>query len=131
MVSEILLAALIAVESGGDVNAIGDRGKAVGILQIHIEVVKDCNTILKEKRFKYVDRKDRINSKIMCSVYLGHYCSEARLGRKATFKDYALCWHYGPMGPWMKDKDGYWDKVIPELIKRIDKTNLAEVTQCN
>jgi hypothetical protein len=120
MLSELLIAALIAVESGGNIKAVGDNGKAVGILQIHPEVVKDCNTILGKKIYRLDDRYFKIKSINMANVYLAHYCSEHRLGRKPLYKDFALCWHYGPMGPWMRDKDHYWDKVLEELLKRAE-----------
>lgn len=116
MLPEILISALIAVESGGNIKAIGDNGNAVGILQIHKEVIIDCNRIVGKKIFKYDDRFFKARSINIANTYLEHYCSEARLGHKPLYKDYALCWHYGPMGPWMRDKDGYWDKVLAELI---------------
>ena len=42
---ELLIPVLIHVESGGDVNAIGDMGEAVGCLQIHEIMVDDVNRI--------------------------------------------------------------------------------------
>jgi len=120
MLPELLIAALIAVESGGNIKAVGDHGKAVGVLQIHPEVVKDCNSIMQRKIFKLDDRYFKGKSVNMANIYLQHYCSPERLGRKPLYKDYAMCWHYGPMGPWMRDKDGYWDKVLAELLKQAE-----------
>ena len=40
-----LIAALIFVESGGNPNAVGDQGRAIGVLQVHRAVVADVNRL--------------------------------------------------------------------------------------
>ena len=40
-----LIDALVAVESRGNAAAVGDSGKALGILQIHATMVADANRI--------------------------------------------------------------------------------------
>jgi len=67
---------LIAIESSGDPSAIGDGGKAVGILQMHQIAVREANRICelngKAPRFSYDDRFDREKSIEMCSIILVH-----------------------------------------------------------
>ena len=60
--SEKLIDALVRVESKGSVNAIGDNGKAIGILQIHKEVVDDVNKAY-GVAYSYEDRKCPIKSR--------------------------------------------------------------------
>lgn len=60
--------AVIWKESKGDANAIGDSGKAVGVLQIHPIMVREANRILamkdesKTNYYKYDDRYSREKS---------------------------------------------------------------------
>lgn len=60
--------AVIWKESRGDENAIGDNGKAVGVLQIHPIMVREANRILamkdesKADYYKYDDRYSREKS---------------------------------------------------------------------
>jgi len=68
-----LLPLLIAIESGGNPNAIGDGGLAVGILQIHPCVVEDVNRLLNHKTFDLEDRYDPAASITMCRIYLFHH----------------------------------------------------------
>jgi hypothetical protein len=110
-----VILALITVESGGDPNAIGDNGNAVGALQIWPIVITDVNNIA-GTHYTLEDRKDRNKSIEIATIYLNHYCSEKRLGRKATAEDYARCWNSGPA--WrtkMHKTDGYWARVKKEL----------------
>ena len=67
-----LLLVLIAIESGGKNNAVGDGGKAVGCLQIHPIMVKECNRISGYKRWTLADRLSRRESMKMCSLYLSY-----------------------------------------------------------
>ena len=71
LVKTILAVAM--VESGGDPCAIGDGGKAVGILQIHPIMVKDVNRILGEDRYSLADRRDVRKSVEVFCVYCLHY----------------------------------------------------------
>ena len=84
---EILIPVLIQVESGGDVDAIGDMGEAVGCLQIHEIMVDDVNRIAKMNgwwctggsgeyyyhKFTIDDRLDKNKSIQMCEYYLNYY----------------------------------------------------------
>ena len=107
-----LLDALIEVETHGDNNAVGDNGKAFGVLQTHLEVILDVNKIYGVV-FLNEDRLDIYKSRVICVLYVTWYCRFERIGREATSQDYALCWHYGPsFRDYIEnDKDHYWEKV--------------------
>ena len=68
-----LLDAIEQVESGGDANAVGDDGWAVGAYQIHKIYVRDTNRILGYDKFTYEDRWDRDKSREMTSIVIQHY----------------------------------------------------------
>jgi hypothetical protein len=123
----LLIAALIVVESGGDVNAVGDNGKAVGCLQIHPITVRDCNRILglrrpltpESFRFKEDDRLFESTSRAMCIMYLRHYgkAYERKTGEPASYEVLARIWNGGPKGYTKPATDSYWRKVRAELDK--------------
>ena len=100
-----LINAIIQVESGGDANAVGDNGKAVGILQIHKVMVDDCNRIAGFQKFTYEDRKDEQKSREMFTMYTDHYTPDwdpEKVSRR---------WNAGPKGDKKKCSEGYWGKV--------------------
>jgi len=133
----LLLAALIAVESGGDCNAIGDNGKAVGCLQIHPIMVDDCNRILDIKgkgqqkvarpfRFKKSDREFDSVSRNMAVTYLRWYGDRQwhkNIGM-GKYEFYARIWNGGPDG-WSEEATvKYWGKVkaAMEIIRKNKQT---------
>jgi len=69
---DILIAALIAVESGGRDTAIGDGGKAIGPLQIHRSVVQDVNR-LTGASYQWQRMTNRSEAISVCKAYLTHY----------------------------------------------------------
>jgi len=100
-----LLPAIEQVESGGKSDAVGDGGKAVGILQIHPIMVKDVNRILGEERFTLADRLDPAKSREMFRIYSEHYSkgqSDEVLARR---------WNSGPKGEKKSATLAYWSKV--------------------
>lgn len=109
-VSDKLVNKLIKVESNGNHLAVGDNGKAVGVLQIHPEMVADINRFAK-RRFTLADRKDRKKSIEMCKLYLAHYGSRKRLGHAPTEKELARIWNGGPNGHRKTATLKYWEKV--------------------
>jgi len=127
----LLIAALIAVESGGDPKAVGDGGKAVGILQIHPIMVKECNRILNEYdrknknipkegigyRYTLKDRKFESTSRAMAILYLRHWGKhyKKRSGYEPTYEVYARSWNGGPKGPFKESTLTYWQKVRSEM----------------
>ena len=110
----LLLAALIAVESGGDARAIGDDGRALGVLQIHAGVVTDVNRIA-GRTWAHADAKQPHIAKAMAEIYLRHYVTPARMGRVPTAEDYARVWNGGPNGHRKTATIPYWRKVRRHL----------------
>lgn len=100
-----LLPAIEQVESSGNPSAIGDGGKAVGLLQIHPVMVTDCNRIVGEQRWTMADRLDADKSRAMFRVYSGHY------SRNASDEVVARRWNAGPKGELKAASVGYWNKV--------------------
>lgn len=104
-----LIAAIEMVESGGKADAVGDGGKAVGILQIQPVMVEDVNRILDEERFTLADRLDVGKSREMFRVYTEHYSA----GRADEVK--ARRWNGGPRGERKAATLKYWQKVQKHL----------------
>ncbi len=112
-VSDKRLHALKTVESGCKSDAIGDNGKAVGILQLHKVYVDDANRIVGYKKYNYNDRYDARKSEEMTRIVLTHYGKhyERKTGRRCTDEILARIHNRG-YRQW-NDKLGkrYWDKV--------------------
>ena len=101
-----LLAAMIAVESGGDCRAVGDQGRSIGILQISRGVVEDVNRI-RGTHYKWPDDCfDRRKSIEICVAYLTHYGGKSKSLEKA-----ARQWVGGPQGHRKAETRDYWIKV--------------------
>ena len=93
----LILTALIAVESGGNALAVGDHGRARGILQIHENVVRDVNRFA-GTRYTWDDAWDPAKSRAICTLYLEHYATPERLGHAPSAQDLARIWNGGPRG---------------------------------
>ena len=98
--SPTLLAALLAVESGGNDRAVGDHGRAIGALQIHAAVVQDVNR-RHGTRYTHAGMTRRRDAVAVATLYLGTYATRERLGRPVTDADRARIWNGGPDG-WRK-----------------------------
>ena len=112
-----LLNALVWVESSRNEKAVGDSGKAVGLLQLHKIYVDDVNRILGKKRYSYTDRWNPQKSVEMAMVYLKHYGRryERLTGKKASYEILARIHNGGPNG-WKKaGTTVYWRKVRKHL----------------
>lgn len=114
----ILLDALIQVESKGDSSAIGDTHMdvpSVGVLQIRPIMVREVNRILKKKkskkRFKLKDRFSRTKSIEMFMIWKDYHHPNG------GFEEIARCWNGGPRGIKNKRTEHYWAKVQIELNK--------------
>ena len=104
-----LLAALIAVESGGNDLARGRHGE-LGALQVRPCVIRDVNRIA-GTHYRWAEMTNRWAALGVVRIYTGHYCAEDRLGRPATSQDLARVWHGGPNG-WKRRKTAaYWKRV--------------------
>jgi len=107
--SDILMKAMIMVESRGTPNAIGDSGKAVGILQIHPIKVRSVNQILEKLdttlRYTYNDRFDPIKSMEMYWLWRNYRRPNA------SDEEIARIWNGGPRGMEKTSTIKYWNKV--------------------
>jgi hypothetical protein len=99
------------VESKGDPRAIGDNGDAIGIAQIHKEVVDDCNRILGKKKYCYQDRWNVVKSREMFRIYVRYY---APTGGP---EQWSRIWNGGPKGNKKRSTIVYW-KQVQELMKK-------------
>jgi len=97
----IVIPLLCQVESNNDPNAIGDYGKAIGILQIRPIMVTDVNRIQKETRYWWSDRWDVQKSYEIAIHYFNHYGPKAIRGVTSEEKKVvtlARMWNGGPCG---------------------------------
>lgn len=126
---EDLIDAIIYVESRGNDSAIGDRGKAVGCLQIQPICVREVNRILRKHksnvRFSLQDRYDRAKSIQMFNIIAEQYiCCEY-----VTFMEYAEIvsrrWNGGPRGDRKKATIKYWYKVKPHLQNKYEEQKIT------
>ena len=102
----ILLPALIYVESRGNPSAVGDNGKAIGILQIHQCVVEDVNRIY-HRSFRWpADCRSEWASVTMAILYLCRYA-----GAEGSPEKWARIWNGGPTGHRNTATLQYWHKV--------------------
>lgn len=108
--SPALLAALIAVESGGRDHAIGDGGRAVGPLQIHAGVVEDVNRRY-GTHYRHSAMTNRSDAVQVCRLYLRIYAPGA------SDEVAARVWNGGPQGARRASTLGYWSRVRRQLAK--------------
>jgi len=123
-----LLDAIEQVESGGNSNAVGDNGEAIGSFQIHKIYVDDVNRLIKAEPIRYnwagprslytyEDRWDREKSRAMTYIYILHYSSIAewsgaeRPTIMERFEAMARIHNGGPNGYKKKSTKAYWQKV--------------------
>lgn len=86
------------IESEGNTMAVGDNGKAFGILQIQQPTVDDFNNW---NGTNYRARDMLGNEKLSRKVfkdYIKNYATEMRIGRKPTVIDAVRIWNGGPNG---------------------------------
>ena len=112
--SDRLIDALVKVESNGNPRAVGDNGKALGILQIWAVVVQDVNEVSRVK-YTHADAFDPAKARAICRAYLARYATAKRLGREPTDEDYARIWNGGPNGHNKPSTLKYWHKVAKVL----------------
>ena len=111
-----LIDALIQVESNGNVEAVGDNGKAFGCLQIWNIVIQDVNRIYKT-RYKHKDAFNKNKSKQICRLYLTYWGKhyERVTHNKITYEILARIWNGGPKGYRKFQTIAYWNKVREKL----------------
>lgn len=115
---EIIIAILISIESGGNASAVGDNGKAVGILQIHPIMVREVNRI-SGSHYIYKDRLNPERSKEMCRIFLNHQIKrwEKRYGSKPTAVQLACSWNSGSI--FREASESYKKKVREKINEKI------------
>lgn len=101
--SAALLAALIAVESGGNDLARGSRGE-LGALQIRPVLVRDVNRIY-GTHYQHKQMTNRSVAVHVCTLYVEHYAP----GRSAETQ--ARVWCGGPSGAERAKTLKYWNRV--------------------
>lgn len=109
----ILLPAIMAVESSGNVNVKpGDGGRAIGAYQIHRAYwIDGCKELKVDWPYEYA--KQPKYAKQVVSAYLKRYGRhyEKTTGRKATAQILAKI-HNGGVYGWKNPETGkYWEKV--------------------
>ena len=108
-----LIPLLIQVESGGQNDAVGDNGRAVGCLQMWEICVDDVNRI-SGRSYTYEDRLSRTKSVEMVTIYLTHYGKhyERTTGKKVTMEILARNYNGNPVNGYKNPKTLiYWAKV--------------------
>jgi len=114
---DVLIDAMIIVESQGNDSAIGDTHLgsqyAVGALQIRPIMVREVNRILKLKgvkyRYKLKDRYDRDKSIEMFLIWKEFHHKDS------DFEVIARSWNGGSNGPKKSKTYNYWKKVEQQL----------------
>ena len=105
-----LIPALIEVESGGVVDAVGDSGRAVGVLQIHKAYLADGNRFA-GTNYTHAEMFDPDKSIEIVRAYLLHYARDKDIEAAARI-------HNGGPNGWKKETTlPYWRKVKKELEK--------------
>ena len=112
---DLLLEAMIIVESNGNDSCIGDRNlgrPSVGCLQIRPIMVREVNRILRKqkikKKYTLNDRYSRKKSIEMFYIWRDYHHSED------SDEVIARCWNGGPRGWKKKSTRYYWIKVVKE-----------------
>ena len=116
---DVFVDAVIYVESRGRDSIVGDRGKAIGCLQIHPIMVREVNRILGKKKYTLDDRWNRKKSIEMFNIVSEEYqCCE-----EYTFMQYAEIvsrrWNGGRKGDRKESTKKYW-----ELVKKRYKSQI-------
>lgn len=116
--------AIKKVESGGDLNAVGDQGRSIGPLQIGKKYYSDAverNPSLQSGKYAgytYDNCKGPGSfeySKDVGNAYMSRYATERRLGHPPTNEDIARIHNGGPNGFDMNATKKYWENVKKNL----------------
>lgn len=121
MTNLVLFLAIVQIESGGNDNAIGDNGRAIGPAQIRAKVIRDVNRFYKT-RFTLRDAKNRKTAFSIFNSYLWIYATPERLGRAVTDIDRARIWNGGPAG-WRKPTTLPYAKKVQQALVQLNNNN--------
>jgi hypothetical protein len=106
-----LLNAIEQVESGGNVNAVGDNSKSLGSLQIQYAYWKDSKV---PGNYQMVKNKQYAEKVVI--AYWQRYCPNAL--KNNDFETLARTHNSGPLGyKKIKATQKYWEKVKKQLNK--------------
>jgi len=120
-ITQYILFILMTVESGGDINAVGDDGKALGLYQLHAAYVQDAAEQYGSS-WPHNSAFDPTSAGIIVKSYMARYATEERLGRPVTVEDICRIHNGGPNGYKKSSTDAYWAKCK----KVIEDNNLWE-----
>ena len=110
-----LILALIAVESSGDPNAIGDGGKAYGLLQMHSAYVQDAAEWA-GKDWTHEDAFDPYKARRIFMAYMDRYARESKRPSDMSQEEFISRIHHGgPTGYLKESTIPYWQKVKKHL----------------
>ena len=99
-----LISLLCILESSNNPEAIGDGGRAVGILQIHSIMVRECNRLSTkfDPVFKDTDRLNVMKSKRMATIFFFRRVEDRQNLTEAEIEECVKAWNGGPS--WRKGK---------------------------
>jgi hypothetical protein len=103
---QMVLEKIIQIESEGNPMAVGDNGKAIGLLQIWPIMIHEVNRLLKEERYSLEDRWDSLKSIEMFITYqeiVNPDWNEELAARR---------WNGGIRGERNPKTDIYWEKYL-------------------
>ena len=106
---------MVQVESGGRLDAVGDRGKAIGPLQIHKIYWTDAvsyDKTLAPPNYKYEDCKKLEYAEKIVVAYWNMWAS-----KNASWEELARIHNGGPKGFTNIKTMPYWVKVKGEMYK--------------
>ena len=109
-----LLAAIKQVESGGDANAVGDNGKALGVYQIWESYWSDAIEYVPSIGGRYQDCKDPKYAEFVVRAYLARYAPKRRT---VTLEMLARIHNGGPRGYLKPATLKYWLKIQKVLAQ--------------
>ncbi len=110
-----VLRAICLVESGGDPEAVGDGGRAIGPYQIHRAYWSDATRLLGVD-WPWSDARDPVKAAAAVEAYTRHYARH--YCRPWTPETIARIHNGGPTG-WRKAATrGYWRRVARRLASR-------------
>ena len=102
-ITNTILFILMTVESGGNIHAVGDDGKAIGLYQIHAEYFQDASEHLCRNHpevdlvYPYA-AFNAVSSAYLVKAYMARYATEERIGRPVTVEDICRIHNGGPNG---------------------------------
>ncbi len=108
-----LIPFLVQVESGGDWQAVGDGGLALGGLQIHAACWQDGTEYLGVDWGYRTGAHDPEQAQAVCAAYLTRYGAayQRKTGEEPTTEVLSRIWNGGPRGYEKKATAPYWEKV--------------------